>query len=233
MRKERSKLEIYNDVWDTVVNVFEVLRDRELAEKLETAIRFTPFARTEFEKCGQIYLDEVTDVVERARLTIFRSHAGFGSASTNAKHATGFRYKGLRAGTLPVHNWATYPDELRSFVERLQGVVIENKPYDLIIRQCDAPDVLIYMDPPYMHSTRNMQRGNASYAHEFTDECHVKMLEMIGSLKSMVVLSGYDCELYNDCLWDWYRVKKDTYGDGATKRTEVLWLNEAAYNNLL
>lgn len=228
MRKRRSYAEVYNDKWDTVVNVFEVLRDAESALKLEQLIRLTPFSRTEFYKAGEIALQSVSDKIEKARLTILRSFAGFGSASTNNKYSTGFRANNNRAGTTPAHDWVNYPDQIKIFVERLKGVVIENKDYQSVLQQQDSPDTLVYMDPPYVQDTRNMQRGNAAYEHDFTDDQHIEMSEVVKPLQSMVIISGYDCALYKKLFKSWHKVSRAAYADGAVKRVECLWMNERA-----
>jgi DNA adenine methylase len=163
MRKPRSYAEVYNDCWDAVVNVFRVLRDAEKAARLQYLIELTPFARTEFESNSD---DNDDDDVECARRTILRSFAGFGSAATNREYATGFRANSNRSGTTPAHDWANYPALIAAFVERMRGVVIENKDAVDVIEQHDSSDTLFYLDPPYLHETRNMQRGNAAYAHE-------------------------------------------------------------------
>jgi len=175
MQKARSYAEVYNDMWDTVVNVFRVLRDPVSAAELERVLRLTPFARTEFVECGEMDIIATDDPIEKARKTILRSFAGFGSASTNAKYSTGFRANSHRSGTTPAGDWSHYPDHIASFVDRLRGVVIENRDYRDILAQHDSPDTLHFLDPPYVHATRNMQRGNAAYAHEFTDQDHIDM----------------------------------------------------------
>lgn len=226
MQKHRSYAEVYNDKWDTVVNVFKVLRDPEAATELERLIRLTPYARSEFNGCGDSDLQQVTDPIEKARLTILRSFAGFGSASTNAKYATGFRCNSNRSGTTPAHNWVNYPNHIQSFVERLQGVVIENKDYKSIIAQQDSPQTLFYLDPPYVHDTRNMNRGNAAYAHEMTDPEHIEMAEIVFQIKGMVIISGYDCPLYKEIFKGWNKVHKKHFADGAAERVETLWLSK-------
>jgi len=229
MQKRRSYAEVYNDIWDIVVNVFQILRDPEQARQLENLLRITPYARAEFENCGDEDINQIIDPVEKARLTIFRSFAGFGSASTNAKHATGFRASSNRSGTTPAHDWANYPDHIKCFTSRLQGVVIENRTAVEVLLQHDTPETLHYVDPPYPHSTRNMKRGNAAYAHEMTDAQHRELAQVLHSLQGMVVLSGYACELYDRELFaDWKRVQRLAKADGAKDRIEVLWLNKAA-----
>jgi DNA adenine methylase len=232
MQKSRSYAEVYNDKWDTVVNVFQVLRDPAAALELERVLRLTPFSRTEFYKCGELDLQKVQDPIEKARLTIFRSFSGFGSASTNSKYATGFRANNNRAGTTPAHDWVNYPDHIKTFVERLRGVVIENKDYREVISQQDSPDTLIYADPPYVHSTRNMERGNAAYECEMDNADHVEMAAVLHQVKGMVVLSGYENDLYTDLFKDWMLVRKEAYADGAAKRVECLWINKRAASKL-
>lgn len=233
MRKERSYSEVYNDVWDIVVNVFQVLRNPAQAAELEKQIRLTPYSRSEFMFCGDQDIALVTDPVEKARRTILRSFAGFGSASTNSTYSTGFRANANRNGTTPAHDWSNWPDSIKLFVQRLQGVVIESKDYKSVIAQQDSPDTLFYLDPPYKHETRNMKRGNAAYAHEMTDSDHETLCHTANAITGMAIISGYDNEMYNDLLKGWYRSERHALADGARKRTEVLWINPSAYNKKL
>lgn len=232
MQKRRSYAEVYNDKWDTVVNVFQVLRDPEKSEQLKKSLELTPFARTEFNQAFR-RRPKVGGDLEYARLTILRSYAGFGSASTNGEYPTGFRCNSNRSGTTPAHDWVNYPSHIRDFVERLKGVVIENREALDVIVQHDGEDTLFYADPPYPHSTRNMQRGNAAYAAEMTDDDHRALAEVLKAVAGMVVLSGYACQLYDRELYStWRRVEREHRADGARPRIEVLWLNDAAANRL-
>lgn len=224
IRKERSFAEVYNDTWDTVVNVFRVMRDPILSKQLEECLRLTPYSRTEFDATGEIDIAEIKDPVEKARRALIRSFMGFGSASTNAKHSTGFRSNSDLSGTTPAHDWQNYPDNVKMFCERLQGVVIENRDYKKVLEQHDKPKNFIYADPPYVHETRNMKRGNAYYAFELTDDDHVEMCERFIKCDSMVMISGYDNEIYQHHLKDWTKVTKETFADGASPRVECLWL---------
>ena len=229
MRKDRSYAEVYNDKWDTVVNVFQCLRDPEISEQLKKSLELTPFARTEFNSAFAHRPRFAADV-EAARLCILRSFAGFGSTSVNGEYATGFRCNSNRSGTTPAHDWANYPTHIRAFVKRLQGVVIENREAREVIEQHDGVDTLFYVDPPYPHVTRNMQRGNAAYAEEMDDEGHRRLAEQLKAVKGYVVLSGYACELYDGELYfNWHRAEKKHRADGARPRTEVLWINDRAW----
>jgi DNA adenine methylase len=231
LRKQRSRVEVYNDLWGTVVNVFRVLRDPDMAAELARLLYLTPFARAEFEQVTTAAMEGLSEI-EQARRTILRSFAGFGSASTNGAHATGFRAVSVKSSKKAAMNWANYPDQIVGFVERLRGVVIENRPAIDVIRQHDSPRTLFYLDPPYPHCTRNMRRGNAMYAHEMTDADHVQLASTLHEVEGMVIISGYDCELYRDLFGDWAQFEKNHIVDGGHKRVERIWLNASAMANM-
>lgn len=231
LQKPRSYAEVYNDKWDTVVNVFRVMRDQTQAYELKRQLELTPFSRTEFDSTGEIDLAKITDPIERARLTILRSFAGFGSAATNAKYSTGFRSNSNRSGTTPAGDWVNLPSHVDSLVDRLKGVTIENRDAATVILQHDSRETLHYVDPPYVHSTRNMARGNAAYECEMTDDDHRLLAAVLRGVKGMVMLSGYDSPLYAELYGEWQRIERKHMADGARTRTEVLWFNPSAWNN--
>ena len=222
LRKPRAYSEVINDLDGEVVNLFRVLRDRTDAKELQRLLRLTPFARTEFEESYTASLDPV----EQARRTVVRSFMGFGSNAHN--QPTGFRANSNRSGTTPAHDWANYPDGMDRLTARLQGVVIEARPAQAILRQHDAPDALHYVDPPYVHETRATGQ-QTNYRHEMTDDDHRSLAVTLHGLSGMVMLSGYPCDLYDRELYqDWQRLTRAHHGDGACDRTECLWFNPAA-----
>lgn len=226
LRKKRAYCEVYNDRWDVAVNVFRVMRDPVMAAELRRRLVLTPYSRTEFLSTGDEFIAGIEDPIERARLTILRSFAGFGSAATNAAFSTGFRSNSNRSGTTPAHDWMNYPSGIDAYTGRLTGVVIENLFAEMVILQHDSKKTLFYIDPPYPHSTRNMQRGNAAYAHEMSDDDHRRMAAQLRGVKGLVIISGYPCELYDKELFpDWRRIERAAHADGARDRVEVLWLS--------
>jgi DNA adenine methylase len=231
LQKPRSYAEVYNDRWDDVVSIFRVLRDPDQAADLERRLRLTPFARVEFDAIDEASFRVVEDPVERARLLIFRTFSGFGSNAHSLRRKTGFRGTCDRAGATPAHDWANYPNVIDAMVDRLRGVVVENQDAAAVMRRHDGPDALHYVDPPYPHSTRSMANPYdlkyGGYAFEMTDTEHEDLAEVLGSLKGMVVLSGYRCAMYDRLFDGWRRAEIETHADGARDRTECLWLNPA------
>ncbi len=229
LRKPRSFAEIYNDLDSDVVNLFHVLRDCELSNRLLETLKLTPFARAEF---NESYIS-TEDKVESARRLIIRSYMGFGSDSAHTSGSTGFRAQSPKSGRSPEKDWLNYPPALVRIIERLSGVVIENRPALDIMARHDSTDTLHYVDPPYLPETRSgkSRKGGFkyhSYQHELTREDHEKLLAFLCGLKGMTLLSGYPSDLYDSALHDWKRIEIDALADGARKRIEVLWINPAA-----
>ena len=87
------------------------------------------------------------------------------------------------------------------------------------------------MDPPYPFSTRSGRQDG--YAHELSDDEHRALADRLNNIAGAVVLSGYPCPLYDQELYsEWHRVERDALADKGAKRTEVLWINEAAWQGL-
>lgn len=218
LQKHRSYAEIYNDLDGEVVNLFRVARDN--GERLAQACELTPFARTEFASAYEPH----GDPLEQARRTLVRSFMGFGSAGASGQ-VTGFRANSNRSGTTPAHDWMNYPAHLRNVIQRLRGVVIENRDAIEVMSIHDSVEAVHYVDPPYVHSTRNLRTRAPAYKHEMNDEQHRELASALRQLDGMAVLSGYRCDLYDELYDGWQRIDMATFADGAKDRVESLWLS--------
>lgn len=225
--KVRSQREIYNDLDGDVVNLFRVLRSDRAGELLR-AVELTPYAREEHE---QSY-EPAADPVERARRLLVRSHFGHGNNGSLITNKNGFRVDGTTGNTDVAGNWAGFPAHLEAWIERLSGVLIENRPALDLVERYGAADTLFYLDPPYVPETRSKSvrwsTGKCSYAHEMSVEDHEALLDAIVRSPSMVVVSGYRSALYDEALADWRRLELKERAHGNLPRTEVVWINPAA-----
>jgi DNA adenine methylase len=256
LRKERSYAEVYNDLDKEIVNLFRVVRDR--GAELIQQLKLTPFARDEY----LASFKRTEDPLEQARRTVIRSFMGFGSNALRRDIHSGFRSNSNRSGTTPGRDWVDYagtgfrtytgdstgrmnrrtlpsgdwkelPSALSAIIDRLRGVVIENIDAIKLLDTHDSPKTIFYCDPPYPPETRSSTTGKRGYTHEITIEQHCELAAVLKRVKGMVILSGYPCDLYDKELYpDWHRYEREHLADGARKRTEVLWLNEAAFRNM-
>jgi DNA adenine methylase len=222
LQKPRSHGEIYNDLDDEVWTVFHVLQIRYMAEELERRLRVTPFSRREFELC----YEPTSDPVERARRMIARSFMGYGTTAATRPGRTGFRAAGFQQRTPSAIEWARYPDEIRLFTERLQGVTLENRPALGVIAGLDAQETLYYCDPPYPFGTRSSCRDKRKhFACEMTDSEHEELATALHGIRGMAIISGYQCPLYDRLYGDWARLDFGARSMKNVARVESLWLS--------
>lgn len=227
LRKPRSFAEVYNDLDGDVVNVFRVLRDEGSAERLRQACALTPWSREEFESA----YGDTEDPVEKARRAIIKTFMARGNTSRRLSR-TSFRARPFSQRRHAAAQWANWPEMVPAYVERLRGVVIENRPALEVIAQQDTAEALFYLDPPYPHRTRTSGRGPAeaarAYAENMDDRGHEELAETLHRIRGGAIISSYPSQLYDDLYADWLRVERSSLGDGAVRRTEVLWLNPKA-----
>lgn len=219
LKKKRSEIECYNDINSKVVAVFRVMQDSRLRKKLKEKLKWTPYSRTEWEMSQET----TEDIVEQARRVIVRSWMSHGSTQAN----TGFRTNLRAAGVNPPRNWKDWKEHIEAFAERLEGVIIENTFAEKVMEGFDTHETLFYVDPPYIPATRG-RWANGAYEYEMSTGDHEELIRQLNSLKGMVVLSGYNCDLLDDLLRGWERFDRQAYADKAHLRTESVWLNQAA-----
>lgn len=214
-------MEVYNDLNDSIVNVFRVLRDKEKAEELQRRLLYTPYSRSEF--YAAYTNNGGDDDIERARKVIVRSQMAVGSAGATRKSRAGF----LSLVSQDVGgSYNKYRNSLENFVRRLECVVIENIDAIRLIGLYDHESTLFYCDPPYMPDTWNRNDGNHVYADfSYREQDHENLCKKLNEIKGVAVVSGYDNDLYNDLLHGWRKESIQTTNQRAETRTEVIWIS--------
>lgn len=223
LRKPPAKLETWNDLHGRLVNFFTVLRSR--PDELVRALELTPYARDEYDAAASPADDPLEDA---RRFYVLAWQGRVGGAGGAFSH--GWRYtctaQNPNGGrTSPAVEFGDL-DHLRAIAGRLQRVQIEHDDARAVIGRYDRPDVLHYIDPPYVVSTRGA--CHTRYAHELTDQEHSELAELLHQVIGMVVLSGYHCLLYDEFYGDWSRFEAPAVIDSGRVGVEVLWCNPAA-----
>jgi DNA adenine methylase len=221
LAKKPSSQETVNDLDEKLVTFWRVLRER--PDELIRACALTPHSRLEYDK--SVPLDAV-DELEVARQIWIKLTQG----RSGRLKRTGWRHYVDPAGTsmgMPGYLEA-YVDRMAPAVERLHRVSLECRPaLDLIERYGQCPEVLLYVDPPYLGSTRG--DDNAYRIEMRDDKAHRDLAAALRAARAAVVLSGYASELYDLELypdWDRHTMASGTgQGVGWGNRTEVLWSN--------
>lgn len=219
--------ETVNDVDGEVVNLFRVVREPRLRERLIEAAGFTPWSEEELKGCASPYAggDDGPDPVERARRLLVVAWQGISARRTGPPH---FRFTAAGGSTNdhPPSTWRRLPERIRVAGERLAGVQVLRRDAVDVVRANADPRVLLYVDPPYLRSTRS----RAYYPHEMTPEDHERLLAALREHPGAAVVSGYDHPLYREGLSGWRRAETPRRSQrNAAARTEILWLNDDAW----
>jgi DNA adenine methylase len=221
LNKERSPVEVYNDLDERITRLFRVIRDH--GGELIRRLHLTPYSEVEFRDSGEPAGDEI----EQARRDYVRwrlSFGGRGGTFSFTKHRVRRGMADVVSGYI-----SSIDDELPQIVERLRTVQIVCRPAVEVIRTWDGPETLIYCDPPYLHSTRK-EGSRSIYECEMTDDAHRELADVLQHSRSRVVLSGYPSPLYEALYGGWRSVEFDLANHAAAggvkeRKRETLWLN--------
>ena len=229
MQLPPAKVEIYNDRAGELVNLFRVVRNQ--PDELRVALALSAYGRDEFKQaCGP--LPAGADAIERARRTYIR----LAQSRDNSLVAKGFSFGGAAFKGSVADTFRNGQDRIPWVCERLRGVMMENQPWQTVCRQHDGVNSLLYLDPPYVLSTRT---GKYGYVYELSDAEHYELLDWCSAAKSALLLSGYRNPLYAEALEEsgWLRRDYGTVANssaskqkklGGAVRVESLWLNPRA-----
>ncbi|MDG9701709.1 DNA adenine methylase [Streptomyces sp. DH37] len=218
LAKRPSRMETVNDLDGDLMTFWRVLRDR--PADLIRVCALTPHSRAE----QAAAYEPTTDELETARRVWCRLAQGRAGTLRN----TGWRHYIAPAGSstsMPGY-MDGYVDRMAAAAERLHAVSLESLPaLTLIGKYGGCPEVLLYVDPPYLGSTR----PHSNYRVEMKGEAeHRELADALADCRAAVVLSGYDSPLYAELYAGWRRYEQQTMtGNAQTAkgRTEVLWSN--------
>jgi len=230
LAKRPVRFEVYNDLNTNLVQLF---RDLQRSGQLVfTAVALTPFSRRE-QRHAREHLDRSgADVLVAYRQSFGGKISGYGID---------------RSGSTVRGYWSNV-NNLRRLSRRLENVTILSQDGLDVIRQYDSPETLHYLDPPYVPDSWTNE--DVYSGHLMTREQHQELVELLLTVKGMVVLSGYPNDVYAPLTEAWtthefsvscsVAARTQSHGlkgSGNVKkqqpRTECLWLNPQATRNMI
>lgn len=224
----RGSTETISDLHADLIGFYHVLRDPFRIDKLINAARCLAHSAESWQAAR--------DLLARGEGGPIRRAVAFLAANRMSRQGLMRDYvtpsTRPRRGGLPEHlsAWLSALDRLPHAHRRLRGVEILQVDALELIRERDTKGTWMYLDPPYMHSTR---RVTDAYQHEMSEAEHVRLLETVVQCRSHITLSGYPSEVYDRYLRPQlgWRCEHRFIGNSAssTKRkevkTECLWMN--------
>jgi len=209
---QQSDIEIYNDLYDNVYSLFKVLSDKEKFLIFKERLELTPYS----EKLNKEYKNKLKEELNEDD----RAYYYFYVNRTSVNSIGGFSSSIIVRRNLskPISDYLSSIDNLEYYHKRISNVLIFNKNAIDIIKKYDSDETFMYLDPPYILSTRS---SNARYKIDMTTDDHIDLLNIITKCKSKILLSGYNNDIYNKTLKDW---NKETF-EIKNKKQETFWYN--------
>lgn len=186
--KEKTPLEVYNDLGENVYSLFKVLSDEEMFNRLKEKLDLTYYSEELRNEYKQDLKRNDLSLEDRAYKFIFVNRSSFNGVG-------GFSTTMLarRNMSKSTSDYLSMIDKLPEIHNRLSSVIIEHKDIMDLLDKYDKETTFMYLDPPYVKETR---LSNQTYEVEMSNEEHIKMCERLLSFKGKILLSGYDNELY-------------------------------------
>ena len=231
LAKPTCRMETVNDLHHDLINLARVIQDRSqclvLYKRLRRVLMHEDFVA---EANETIYGKEFEPTIERAFWYFLHSWIGRNGNAGCKDHNQKFCRRFTSGGGAPETRLQSVINSIPAWRRRLRRVCIFNMDaFEMIGRIEDGSNAAIYVDPPYW-------LNKDKYKHDFTDESHVRLAELLHRFKkATVVLSYYDHpkleELYPDFSKEKIEVAKALAHQGArgknkVKAVEVLLTNK-------
>ncbi|MEM1953411.1 MAG: DNA adenine methylase [Candidatus Caldarchaeum sp.] len=225
LAKRRSKVEVYNDINDVVVNFFRVVADKEMCEELIRLVSILPYSRKLLDE-SKVAMHAEKDAVKRAAAFFIVSRQCFGGDVSAWSASWGYDV----AARHQVSSWCECPQRLMDVHNRLQSVRIECFDFRKVFEEYDDAGTLFYCDPPYVLSTRHGEY----YEAEMSDRDHIELVDILLRISGDAIVSGYSNEIYDKLTINgWMSVsmpsrchlRTSTGLSEKPRRTEVIWIH--------
>lgn len=218
--KKPSVVETINDLDSDIVNLFRVLRER--PEELKQQLELTPYSREEY----NLAFEPCEDPVEKARRYIVKTSQAIGAKLAGTTKCGWRNHKQIKIGGTSC-KWHNIGETISEAAERLRGsttnlVQIEHMEALELIKRYNSTDVLMYLDPPYLRSTR---KSGALYKHEMNNKEQVQLLDIISASKAKIIISGYQSDMYDEALKGWHKDRTISQTTSTEMATETIWMN--------
>ncbi len=219
--KEKSPIEIYNDLENNVYSLFKVISDKNLFNEFKHLCDNSFYSRVLRNEFKQRLKETNLSFVQRAFYFFYvnrTSHNGVGGFSVNT-----YIRRGMSKST---SDFLSAIDRLKDIHDRLSSVIIENCNGVSLLCRYDNSNTFAYLDPPYHHSTRTSTR----YLQDMNNNEHKELINFLLGCKCKILLSGYINKEYKrleDNNWNRIDFKVNTIDGNRNSKIKIesLWKN--------
>ncbi len=206
-RKEKSRLEVINDINSELVNLHRAIRNNPAT--LSMYLNKLLISRELFNDIKMKRLKPRNNI-EMASFYLFLLSQSFGSKGDNFAMSA-------KANRKPKDIYKSF----NKWAVRLKFVTIENLDFRELIKRYDKDDAFFYLDPPYV--------GTENYYKDidgFGIKEHKELAEMLKGIKGKFLLSYNDSPVVRELYKDFNIVESSpmryTLGENASKKRKIV-----------
>ena len=214
--KQRSKMEIINDLNDNLINLYKVARHPKMRQHLFNLIQQSLYAESTYKKCRTIYNNPTKHkAVPRAFATWYMHNTGYAGKANEGW---------ARSKTAEIDLPKKFNSMKESFLNsaaRLENTTIFCENAIDSLNRINNNTVFAYIDPPY----HNAKCGHYTLLKK--ESYFITLLETLQAFNGKFLLSSYESEpltqFINQNNWNSIQIKQNNSMSG--RRTEQKKLN--------
>lgn len=212
LNKPKCDIEIYNDLDDNLFSLYWVLKDIDLFRSFKEQLELMYYHEGIRNHWLSIEPDNLLDKAIKffyINRTSFNGHGGLSQVFVVRKNMS-----------KSVRDYLSSIEKLPEFHERWSSVFVYKRDGLELIEKFDKPKTMMYLDPPYVKSSRKSDSG---YNVDQEDDFHYKLVDVLNNVKeAKVLLSGYDNDIYGNLNSKWERKE---FKLPNSESIEILWMN--------
>jgi DNA adenine methylase len=209
LAKPLSAHEHVNDLHGDLINLARVLQNEDLAVSLYARLSQTLCHEDLFAECRDWWLvrgqaAEAPDL-ERAYRYFVVSWMGRNGVSGTERQNHSYSVCWKKQGASRATRFHAAVRSIPAWHERLRRVVVLRRDGLTLLEKIeDRKGVAIYVDPPYLMSTRAQTGGGGFYEHDLADTDHLRLAEVLGRFRrARVLVSYYEHPILSTLYPDW------------------------------
>ena len=225
--KEKSKVEVINDINGEVMNFYIVMKTR--FEELHKKVDITMHSRSQFNQAKKIYRNP------KKHNAIDRAWAFWILTNQSHTHKIGGGWKTsdrLAKGGNPAVTLRNRKRQFSIYENRLMDTDIECIDALELIKRRDSIHTFFYLDPPYYNADMGHYRG-------YTLEDYKNLLDLISGIEGKFLLSSYPSDILaeytekNNWNQNELTVKLSAGGLNKTKNEVLTWNYKVEFKQCL
>lgn len=217
LNKKPSVKETISDINLRIINIWRTVRDS--CETFQHRLSHIDYSFRSWNYYSALKTDDPMTQAVATYVKYRMSRSGRGDTYGYSTRQRGDQDESL-------NKWEKGIAHLTKVSERCQGVHMLTGDATTIVAQAKENE-LIYIDPPYVESTR---AAKDVYEYEMSDSDHVSLIAACLKSKAKILISMYNHPVYIDAFKNWRvrsKILPNHSGESRVKqpRVEMIWMN--------